>query len=256
MTEKLVTTIEQRRSGARLIRLAGVLDEDNALYDLIEKVEAGTALINLSGIERVNSSGARDWVHWLASLDAKGIRPVLVACSPAVVAQLNRIKSFAGNATVKSFHVPYTCTTCDRDKLLLVNVADMGAAPYDAPLCACDECDRPMMFIEEAETYFAFLDTLPAVPAEARGESQPDLARGSTAQITSEHMQTISQPRVPQRNSRPSLSAFQVLGDFKRPSEHEILPPRAMPSNDRPYMIAIVVLLMLTCAVLVYLLLI
>lgn len=255
MTEKLVTTIEQRRSGARLIRLAGVLDEDNALYDLIEKVEAGTALINLSGIERVNSSGARDWVQWLASLDAKGIRPVLVGCSPAVVAQLNRVKSFAGNAIVKSFHAPYTCTTCDRDKLMLVNVADMGAAPYEAPSCACDDCNRPMMFVEDAETYFAFLETLPAIPADAQIEPQADLARGSTARITSEHMHTISQPRMAQRSSRPSLSAFQVLNDIKRPSEHEILPPRAMPSNDRPYLIAIVVLLLLTCAVLVYLLL-
>jgi anti-anti-sigma regulatory factor len=259
MTEKLVTTIEQRRSGARLIRLTGVLDEDNGLGDLIERVEAGTALINLSGVERINSSGARDWVHWLASLEAKGIRPLLVACSPAVVAQLNRIDSFAGHAVVKSFLVPYHCTTCDLEKQLLVNISDMGSAPYEAPPCVCDECASDMMFVEDPDLYFQFVAHVKSAPPEPKAEPEPqaDLARGSTARISTEQMATISQPRLPQRGSRPSLSAFQ-LGEGKRPSEHEIIVPgrrSAMPSSDTPYLVAIIVLLFCVVGVLVYLLL-
>ena len=79
MTDHLVTTIENRRSGARLIRFAGVLDEHNRLGEIAESVGAGMALINLAGIERINSKGVRDWISWLSSLHDKGTRPVLIA---------------------------------------------------------------------------------------------------------------------------------------------------------------------------------
>lgn len=256
MAEKLVATIEQRRSGARLIKLAGVLDEENGLGDLVEKVQPGMALINLSGVERINSHGTRDWVNWLASLEAKGIRPILIACSPAVVAQLNRIKNFVGNAVVKSFQVPYRCVACDRDKLLLVHIGDLGEAPHKAPECLCDSCSAPMDVIDESGSYMAFVAHLPPPPQDMPRDSEPvieqqQLARGSRASATD--LKAVSQPRLQKRGSRPSLSTFQV--DNKRPSEREILLPRAMPINERPYLFAIVALLFCTLAILVYLLL-
>ena len=103
MTDKLIASVEQRRSGARLIKLAGVLDGHNCLGELVEKVGAGTSLINLAGVESIDAIGARDWVNWVASMEAKGIQLMLIACSPAVVEQLNRVEGFAGNAVVKSF---------------------------------------------------------------------------------------------------------------------------------------------------------
>lgn len=255
MAEKLVATIEQRRSGARLIKLAGVLDEENGLGELIEKVQPGMALINLSGLERINSHGTRDWVNWIASLDAKGIRPVLIACSPAVVAQLNRIKNFVGNAVVKSFQVPYHCTTCTRDKLLLVHIADLGEAPHKAPECLCDGCSAPMDVVDESGSYFAFVAHLPPPPKDMPRESEQvieqPLARGSRASVTD--LKAVSQPRLPKRGSRPSLSTFQVQKE--RPSEREIVLPRAMPINERPYLIAIVALLFCMLGILFYLLL-
>ncbi len=258
MAEKLVATIEQRRSGARLIKLAGVLDEENGLGELVEKVQPGMALINLSGVERINSHGTRDWVNWIASLEAKGIRPILIACSPAVVAQLNRIKNFVGNAVVKSFQVPYRCTTCDRDKLLLVHIVDLQA-PYTAPECLCDSCSAPMEVSDETGNYFAFVATLPPPPKDVPRDSDPviethsaeNLARGSRASVTD--VKAVSQPRLSKRGSRPSLSTFQVQKE--RPSEREILMPRAQPVNERPYLIAIVALLFCTLGILFYLLL-
>lgn len=251
MTDRLIASVEQRRSGARLIKLTGVLDEHNGLGDLLEKVAAGTALINLAGVERVNSKGARDWVRWLASIEAKGIRPMLIACSPAVVEQLNRIKNFAGNAVVKSFQVPYHCATCMMDKRLLVYVADMGEGPHEAPACACDGCGGPMTFIDDTGAYFAFLryvrHTRPPTPQ----DQEPDLARGSSSSVTAEHVKNVSHPRLPPRETRPSLSAFQVL---ERYSEQEMTAPRVMPGNDRPYLIAIIALLICAVGVLVALL--
>jgi anti-anti-sigma regulatory factor len=249
MNPKLIATVERRRSGARLIKLSGVLDEHNGLRELVEKVDAGTALINLAGVERINSIGARDWVNWLASLEARGIRPVLVACSPAVVAQLNRIKNFAGNGTIKSFQVPYRCTGCDQEKLNLVNVSDMKAPKLKPPECACESCGARMTVVDESGTYFAFLHQLrPTISA-----PEHDLARGSNASVTAEHLRGISSPRL-SRGSRPSMSAFQ-LPDRRRQSEEEILIPPPLPSmNHRPYFIAVVMLLLCTAGVLAFLL--
>jgi anti-anti-sigma regulatory factor len=256
MTEKLVATIENRRSGARVIKMAGVLDEHNGLVELTEKVGAGTALINLAGVERINSSGARDWVSWLATLEARGTRPILIACSPAVVAQLNRIRNFAGNAIVKSFQVPYHCTSCDADKLLLVHIADLGDGPYQAPDCQCETCGAAMQFVEETDTYFAFVSHFANMKVPERPsmrESEPELARGSLSAVTAEQMKRISEPRLVARQSRPSLSVFQLPED-KRPSERDLTAPRTMPGGERPYIIAIVMLLLAVVGVLVYML--
>lgn len=256
MTDRLVATVEQRRSGARVVKLAGILDEHNDLGELVEKVGAGPALINLSGVERINSSGARDWVNWLASLESRGTKPMLIACSPAVVAQLNVIRNFAGNAPVKSFQVPYHCSVCDRDKLLLVNVADMIGSPNRPPHCSCDVCSGPMRCVDETGTYFAFISTLKPPKPERKREVEAELARGSNTAVTAEHVKRISQPQFVARSSRPSLSAYQ-LPDGQRASEQEITfsRPRVMPANERPYLIAIVLLLLLTVGVLVFLLL-
>lgn len=269
MAEKLVATIEQRRSGARLIKFAGALDERNELGELIEKVPAGATLINLSGIDSINSIGSRDWINWLASLETRGINPVLIACSPAVVGQLNRIKNFAGNCVVKSLQVPYHCDACDVDKLLLVHISELGEAPYEAPKCTCDSCGATMPCTEDNESYFAFISSLPAPKpdqkiSEPKIEADPEqLARGSNSAVlgsgvTSDHVKRISKPRVKARDSRPSLSAFQISEVLKnRPSEGEIIvgPPRAQPLNERPYIIAIIMLLLGVVAVLAFMLL-
>src|SRR5688500_15025456 len=268
MGEKLTTTIESRRSGARVIKFAGVLDEHNRLRDIAEKIGAGVALLNLSGVERVNSTGTRDWVNWLALLEKNGTQPILVACSPAVVAQLNRIKNFAGNAQVKSFQVPYHCAACGLDKPLRVNVADFGDAPHTPPRCSCDACGGAMVFADESGSYFAFLPTVQqaerarreaqriseremrdresqrklARDSQAAGSGQ-DLARGSNRSVSTD-VSAISRPRPALRDSRPSLSVFQVP-EGKRPSEHTMPRPRQQIGGGAVWILMIVMLVAL-----------
>jgi anti-anti-sigma regulatory factor len=269
MTEKLTATVEQRRSGARLIKLAGVLDEHNKLRDLMEKVPAGPALINLSGVERINSTGARDWVNWLAGLEARGTKPVLIACSPAVVAQLNRIKNFAGNAVVKSFQVPYHCAACAVDKLHLVHISELDDREGEPPDVSCDSCAAKMQLVEETTTYFAFVAQLPKYKPGTASEPVIDvpaeLARGSHQGVTVDHVKQISKPRISRpnllsRSSRPSMSAFQTP-ESHRKSEREIVmmtPPRQhLPRNAfwLVLIILIVTALVGTGAVMAYMLL-
>lgn len=254
MDERLVATFEQRRSGARLIKFAGVLDEHNRLDELIERVGSGVALINLAGIERINSIGTRDWMKWLKSLEAKGTRPVFIACSPAVVEQLSRIKNFVGNGVIKSFQVPYECGACDREQLLLVHVADLGPPrKRRLPPCSCDACGAQMDVVDESGAYYTVLAELPAAPPRSNDSVAP-VARGSISTITPDQVMRISKPRLTPRDSRPSLSAFQ-LPDGVRQSDLDLTKPRMPPPSERPYLVAIILLLLCMVGVLGFLLL-
>ena len=277
MSEMLVATVEQRRGGSNVIKLAGILDEHNELSALVEQVGSGKVLINLAGVERINSSGTRDWVDWIASLEKKGIQPELVACSPAVVAQLNLVKNFAGASVVKSFQVPYHCGGCARDKLLLVTIAEFGNFPPVAPECACEQCGKPMTFTDETGTYFAFVKQVQelmatqeaaakaaaAVIAAAAGkaDSSPDIARGSQPGVDTGSVKKISQPRMANRSSSPVLSVYQTRQSDKRISQERISqrtmtpPPMPAPTENRSYLFVIVGLLFAVVGILVYLLL-
>ncbi len=253
--ENLVATVEERRGGASVIKLAGTLGEHNKLRDLVASVTNEKTLINLAGVERIDSVGTRDWVNWLATLESKGIRPVLVACSPAFVMQLNLVRNFAGNATVKSVQVPYHCAPCDKAKTLLVNVEDLGPRPYRAPRCTCDVCGISMTFVDQTGAYFSFVGQLRKAP---KVVSVPALASGTGTGDSQPPPIRSSEPRLT-RESSPYLSAFQVSGQrtpsqprllLDRPSQRE-LPKPPVKSAERPYLLAIVALLL--CAILVLL---
>jgi anti-anti-sigma regulatory factor len=174
---------------ANVVKLGGVIDEDNQLAELVEKVPRGTIYIDLGDVERINSCGVRDWVNWLGRLETNGSSGVLVECSPAIVAQINLVNNFTGNGVVKSFYVPYFCPECDEEKVLLVEAADMGPPPHEPPTCRCDECDLVMDFDDMPDSYFAFLGHQkkvapePGAAASARGTPGKVRSRGSTPAV-------------------------------------------------------------------------
>lgn len=156
MSDKFHASVQQR-GDTSYVKLAGVIDEDNELGELLDKIPAGTAIIDLGEIERINSCGVRDWVNWLSRIESRGARPVFVECAPPIVAQINLVNNFTGSGVVKSFYVPYFCPECDEEKVLLVEAADMGSPPHEPPTCRCDECDLVMDFDDMPDSYFAFL---------------------------------------------------------------------------------------------------
>jgi hypothetical protein len=183
------------------VKLGGVIDEDNELSDLVDKIPSGTAVIDLGEIERINSCGVRDWVNWLSKLEANGTRSVLVECSPAIVAQINLVNNFTGSGVVKSFYVPYFCPECDEEKVLLVEASDMGPPPHEPPTCRCDECDLVMDFDDMPDSYFAFLSNQKklAEPDKING-AMKELARGSDSTPG-------AKSKVKSRQSQPQLSS-------------------------------------------------
>ena len=65
MSQKFQASV-QHRGDVSYVKLGGVIDEDNELGDLVDKIPTGTAVIDLGEIERINSCGVRDWVNWLS----------------------------------------------------------------------------------------------------------------------------------------------------------------------------------------------
>src|SRR5436309_2310353 len=171
MSQKFQSSV-QHRGDVSYVKLGGVIDEDNELGELVEKIPPGTAVIDLGEIERINSCGVRDWVNWLTKLEGQGARSVLVECSPAIVAQINLVNNFTGSGVVKSFYAPYFCPNCDLEKVLLVETRDMhGVTPFKAPSCRCDECDGPMDFDDMEESYFPFLSNAKKIVTDSRVDS-------------------------------------------------------------------------------------
>jgi len=195
------------------VKLGGVIDEDNELNDLVDKIPAGTAVIDLGEIERINSCGVRDWVNWLTKLESNGTRSVLVECSPAIVAQINLVNNFTGNGVVKSFYVPYFCPECDEEKVLLVEASDMGPPPHEPPTCRCDECDLVMDFDDMPDSYFAFLANQKKLAEGDLGGAVQDMARGSEPSAKAKVKSRASQPNLggpaSSAPSVPSLPSIQ-----------------------------------------------
>ena len=204
----------QHRGDVSYVKLGGVIDEDNELGDLVEKIPMGTAVIDLGEIERINSCGVRDWVNWLSKLETNGTRSVLVECSPAIVAQINLVNNFTGSGVVKSFYVPYFCPECDEEKVLLVEAADMGPPPHEPPTCRCDECDLVMDFDDMPDSYFAFLSNQKKLAeSEKINGAMRELGRGANPEETQQAKGKIkartSSPQIKSSASVPSLPSIQ-----------------------------------------------
>jgi anti-anti-sigma regulatory factor len=218
MSQKFQSSI-QHRADVSYVKLGGVIDEDNELADLADKIPVGTAVIDLGEIERINSCGVRDWVNWLSKLENNGTRSVLVECSPAIVAQINLVNNFTGNGVVKSFYVPYFCPECDEEKVLLVEATDMGPPPHEPPTCRCDECDLVMDFDDMPDSYFAFLssqkkliepDRINGAMRDLGRNADPEPPRGKVRSRASQpNLSTGSKPSVP---SLPSIQRTSGTG--------------------------------------------
>jgi anti-anti-sigma regulatory factor len=209
MSQKFNASV-QHRGDVSYVKLGGVIDEDNELTDLVDKIPAGTAVIDLGEIERINSCGVRDWVNWLSKLENNGTRSVLVECSPAIVAQINLVNNFTGSGVVKSFYVPYFCPECDEEKVLLVEATDMGPPPHEPPTCRCDECDLVMDFDDMPDSYFAFLSNQKklAEPDKINGAMR-DLGRGSEPDSGKGKVRSrASQPNLSGAGSKPSVPSL------------------------------------------------
>ena len=137
-----------------MLKLSGIIDEDDELASLAHHIHGHTVLMDLANIHDVNNCGVRDWVKWREEVQARNVKVVLLECSPAVVAKLNSVSNFNHRGYVKSFYVPYYCQVCAAEKALLVDMEEFRGEGYiKAPTCRCDSCDGVMAFDDMEESY-------------------------------------------------------------------------------------------------------
>jgi eukaryotic-like serine/threonine-protein kinase len=138
--------------GARVV-LRGRLTENSNLSSLVGKL-GNPAVLDLAGVTRINSYGAREWLSFIRSIPS-GTTVILERCPVAFVNQLNMIHDFAGRAVVRSVFVPYLCTRCHEPRERLVDVSTRGKGGALQPAtCECGGELEPDMLEEQ---FFAFL---------------------------------------------------------------------------------------------------
>ncbi len=282
MSQKFQASVHHR-DDLSFVKLAGVVDEDNELTELTDKIHGSTVVIDLGEVDRINSCGVRDWVNWLGRVEAKNVDVVLVECSPAIVAQINLVNNFTASGVVKSFYVPYFCPECDEEKVLLCETGDMGPPPHEPPICRCDECDLVMDFDDMPDSYFAFLANQRRIVKPERIQSLLDefnpgddekskiRSRVGSGSLSGANLSSQSLPTVPSLpsisrsitpSSRPSSTSFSTIGSHPSVSSGSLGLGQEMRggavmarSSGGPLIYALVAVLLVAIAVLAVLLL-
>ena len=113
--------VEEQGTTTKVV-VSGEITEETDFGPILD-VTGGVILIDLAGVSRINSCGVREWLNFVAALQARGRRLVLERCAPVIVTQLNTIYNFTGGGHVRSVLGPYYCASCDREENHLIDLA-------------------------------------------------------------------------------------------------------------------------------------
>jgi hypothetical protein len=138
--------------GVSRVYLKGPIDEHCQLKDIFAPLE-GELVINLEGIERINSMGVHRWVQPFDALTQRA-RVTVEAISYPVVLQANCVANLFGAAHVISCVAPFFCDRCRVNRTVIVKVDALGPAGQP-PSAVCPQCNVNMIF-DELEEYFNF----------------------------------------------------------------------------------------------------
>jgi anti-anti-sigma regulatory factor len=141
------------------LMLTGSIDETAQLMALLGQAQGGRLVLDLGGINFINSLGVRDWIRMQASATQQGIQIELRRVAEVIIHQLNMIIATRGTSRVTSFFAPYACDACGREESLLVDAVANGPqlAQLQPPPMKCPECGAQMAFNDFPERYFSFL---------------------------------------------------------------------------------------------------
>jgi hypothetical protein len=139
--------------GTMTLTLRGAIDE-NAELGSMPKVDADVVIIDMTGVDRINSVGINRWLPVMRELSA-GRRVHVVRLSYAASLQAANITNLFGSAVIDSCLAPYYCAGCGATPTLEVTAKEY-AASNQPPARACPSCQAPLEF-DELEEYLSFL---------------------------------------------------------------------------------------------------
>lgn len=154
----MLTVERTQEGGLTRIVVSGVINEDSNMEEVFGAVGPRT-IIDLAGIERINSCGIREWVNALKEVDS-GFSIEYHRCSIPLVEQFNMISNFAGQGVVKSLYAPYLCEECDEnlDHLIEADSFPEDAGEFEPPEVSCPKCGSSMQFDDDEDEYFMILE--------------------------------------------------------------------------------------------------
>ncbi len=143
--------------GITCLKFAGTIDESFGGKQTAAGIACDTLVLDLGGVRKISSFGIREWVDFIAAVEAKSI--VLIECAPKVVDQLNMVANFAGRARVYSFYAPFRCDYCNTEHRVLLEVGrDFDAIKaMKLPERPCPACGESMYFDDDGATFFSYL---------------------------------------------------------------------------------------------------
>jgi len=151
--------MQVQRDPSGVVVLAGSIDEHAGLDELLGMAAGNRLVLDLGGINFINSLGVRDWIRLQAAATQRGLQVELRRVAEVIVHQLNMIIATRGTARVTSFFAPYACDACGREESLLVDAVASASslAALQPPPMRCPECGAQMAFNDFPERYFSFL---------------------------------------------------------------------------------------------------
>ncbi|MCM2278600.1 MAG: hypothetical protein NDJ89_11050 [Oligoflexia bacterium] len=151
------------------LRLAGVINEQahfRALFDYVFGLasEVRLLVLDVQGVQDINSSGLRSWLLFLKKVQETPLRLKFARVSEPFLERANIYPDMLGPAgtPVEKFEAPYCCPKCDNRSLHLLDTqAFEGGKSAVPPSFRCESCQTDLLFDELEGQYFRFLQRLP-----------------------------------------------------------------------------------------------
>ena len=153
MAIKFSWTVEEVKGGTRFF-LSGFITEQSDFSPIVTRAK-GWVVLDLAGIDRINSGGVGAWLSFINGFSAPPREVILDRCSVPMVHQFSMLSNISGRARVRSVLLPYLCRSCGAEQQL---VLDLGAVKTDykiAEAIECPNCKGQMEFDDLPDSYLS-----------------------------------------------------------------------------------------------------
>lgn len=154
MSGALTWNLEEREDARRFVMRGEITEESD--FSGVVTAAKDRVVLNLAGVQRINSCGVREWIGFLQRLEGKTDTVELEQCSPVMVRQLSMIATMRGAAAVTSILVPYFCEECDDERTLPLDLVP-GQRPALDETAPCPTCGKDMDLDDTPDSYLAFV---------------------------------------------------------------------------------------------------
>jgi hypothetical protein len=144
--------------------VSGYVGENAGLFDLnftdIKKI-----LIDVSGVNYINSVGVKNWITWLGRFP-KNVQIIYQRCPSLIISQVNMVAGFLPNkGIIESLSAPFVCPDCNTESSVLLTLGTDyeyaktpdGAYGFKRPKVLCAKCKTPMELDVMESKFFHFL---------------------------------------------------------------------------------------------------